>query len=87
MASEASAQHAAEIGCGIYDDRVGTSQIDPAHSDCCVIRMDVTGWVDTNCLATGDVIENGGATTEDTSWLQPVHEDRHINMAELDAVL
>ena len=33
------------------------------------------------------VIESGGSITEDSSWLQPVHEDRHINLAELDAVL
>ena len=44
---------------------------------------DVTVWVDTSSLATGVVIENA----EDANWLQPVHEDRHINLAELDVVL
>ena len=44
-------------------------------------------WVDTSFLATGGVIENEEAITENASWLRPVHEDRHIYMAELDVVL
>ena len=43
--------------------------------------------VDTIFLATGLVIENGGALTANASWLRLVHEYRRINMAELDSVL
>ena len=44
-------------------------------------------WVDASSLATGVAIEYDGAIIEDTSWLRPVHADKHINLAELDAVL
>ena len=38
-------------------------------------------------LATGVAIEYDGAIIEDTSLLRPLHTDKHINLAELDAVL
>ena len=63
------------------------TQTDPSHSDWCVDGQDVTVWVDASLLVTGVVIENGRSIAEDTSWLRPVHEDRHINMTEIDAVL
>ena len=44
-------------------------------------------WVDASSLATGVAIEYDGAIIEDASWLRPVHADKHINLAELDAVL
>ena len=44
-------------------------------------------WVDASSLATGVAFEYGRAIIEDASWLQPVHADKHINLAELDAVL
>lgn len=54
-------------------------------------RWDVSGdrakvWVDASSLATGVVIEVGGSTIEDASWLR-TDDASHINMAELDAVI
>ena len=43
--------------------------------------------MDASSLATGVAIEYDGAIIEDASWLRPVHADKHINLAELDAVL
>ena len=88
VASEASVQHGAGIGCEISAaDRGGAPQIHPAHSDYCVNMKHVTVWEAASFLATGGVIENEGAMTEDASMLRPVHEARHINLEELDAVL
>ena len=58
-----------------------SSQTDPAHG------QEVTMWVDASSLATGVAIEYDGAVIEDASWLRPVHTDKHISLAELDAVL
>ena len=33
------------------------------------------------------VVESNGVAAEDTTWLRSVHEDKHINLTELDAVL
>ncbi len=58
-----------------------SSQTDPAHGDWCADGQEVTVWVDASSLATGVAIEY------DASWLRPVHADKHINLAELVAVL
>ena len=63
------------------------SQTDPAHGDWCTNGQEVTVWVDASSLATGVAIEYDGAIIEDASWLRPVHADKHIHLAELDAVL
>ena len=64
-----------------------SSQTDPTRGDWCVNGQEVTVWVDASALATGVAIEYDGAIIEDESWLQPVHADKHINLAELDTVL
>ena len=64
-----------------------SSQTDPAHSDWCANGQEVTVWVDASSLATGVAIECDGAIIENASWLRPVHTDKHINLAELDAML
>ena len=64
-----------------------SSQTDPARGDWCTDGQEVTVWVDASSLATGVAIEYDGAIIEDASWLWPVHADKHINLAELDAVL
>ena len=64
-----------------------SSQTYPARGDWCTDGQEVTVWVDASSLATGVAIEYDGAIIEDASWLQPVHTDKHINLAELDAVL
>ena len=52
----------------------------------CISRQDVTVWVDVSSLATSGVVECNGVVA-DASWLQPVHENKHICLAELDVVL
>ena len=64
-----------------------SSQTDPARGDWCADGQEVTVWVDASSLAIGVAIEYDGAIIEDASWLRPVHADKHINLAELDAVL
>ena len=64
-----------------------SSQTDPARGEWCTNGQEVTVWVNASSLATGVAIEYDGAIIEDTSWLRPVHADKHINLAELDAVL
>ena len=64
-----------------------SSQTDPACGEWCADGQEVTVWVDASSLATGVAIEYDGAIIEDASWLRPVHADKHINLAELDAVL
>ncbi|KHJ40534.1 integrase core domain protein [Trichuris suis] len=54
-------------------------------------RWDVSGsqvrlWVDASMLALGVALEVGGSIIKDGAWLRP-DEARHINMAELDAVI
>ena len=57
--------------------------MDQSLGDWCVDGPDVTVWVDASCFVTDVVIENGGSIAEDKSWLRPVHENSHINLAEL----
>ena len=64
-----------------------SSQTDPACGDWCANGQEVTVWVDASSLATGVAIEYDGTIIENTSWLRAVHVDKHINLAELDAVL
>ena len=64
-----------------------SSQTDLVHGDLCLNGQEVTVWVDASSLATGVAVEYDRAIIEDPSWLQPVHADKHINLAQLDAVL
>ena len=59
---------------------------DPAHG-----RWDVEGdeadlWVDASSIAIGVVLQVGGMTIEDGSWMRE-SDSTHINMAELEAVI
>jgi len=44
-------------------------------------------WCDASSLAIGVVIEIDGIRVEDQSWLRPVDDGSHINVAELESVL
>ena len=44
-------------------------------------------WCDASNIAYGVVLEADGAVVEDQSWLRPADDKRHINVAELDAVI
>ena len=66
----------------IRDIFTRVTQDDPVKSDWCISGQEVTVWADSSSLATGVVV-----AAEDVTWLQLVHEDKLINLAELDAVL
>ena len=63
------------------------AQKDPAQGDWSVDGREVTVWIDASSLATGVVVESGESLIEEACWLQPLREDKHINLAELDAML
>lgn len=44
-------------------------------------------WVDASFVATGVILEVDGNVIEDASWLRPVGDGKHINLAELDATI
>eukprot|EP00117_Sycon_ciliatum_P011312 scpid18689/ scgid1770/ Gag-Pol polyprotein; Matrix protein p10; p20; Capsid protein p25; Nucleocapsid protein p14; Protease p15; Reverse transcriptase/ribonuclease H p90; Integrase p46 len=52
-----------------------------------VEARDCTVWCDASDVAYGALLECDGAVVEDRSWLRPASDRRHINVAELNAVL
>ena len=71
----------------LSDIIVRLAQKDPAQSDRGMEGHEVTVWIDTSSLATGVVVESGESLIEDACWLRLAREDKHINLAELDAML
>eukprot|EP00117_Sycon_ciliatum_P045923 scpid44614/ scgid2187/ len=74
--------------CREVESRV--RQDDPVHGVWSVPCDDTTVWhvwCDASGLAMGAVLEVNGAIVEDKSWLRPSDDKRHINIAELDAVI
>ena len=63
------------------------AQKDLVQGDWSIDGRKVTVWIDVSSLATGVVVESGESLIEDAYWLQPASEDKHINLAELDAKL
>ena len=59
---------------------------DPVRGRWDVVGESATVWVDASMLAYGAVVEVGGETIEDASWMRKECTS-HINMAELDAVV
>ncbi|KHJ41639.1 hypothetical protein D918_08286 [Trichuris suis] len=59
---------------------------DPVHGRSDVSSGKARIWVDVSMLALSVALEVGGSVIEDGTWLRP-DEARHINMAELDAVI
>lgn len=47
----------------------------------------VTIWADASSLAVGVCIEVEGRVVEDAAWMRPINDTKHINCAELDAVI
>jgi len=44
-------------------------------------------WCDASQIASGCVVQIDGVTVEDGSWLRPINDEKHINVAELEAVM
>ena len=44
-------------------------------------------WVDVSSLATEVMLEANRSVVKDVSWLRPVNNVQHVNLAELNAVL
>ena len=60
---------------------------DPAQGEWCINGEEMNIWVDTSTLALGVLLEKDGIVLEDACWLWPTNDARHINLAELDAVV
>lgn len=63
------------------------SQADPCKGKWYVNGEEVDIWVDASSLATGVLLESHGTMIEDACWMQPASDTRHINLAELDAII
>uniref|UniRef100_A0A5S6Q0Y6 RNase H domain-containing protein n=1 Tax=Trichuris muris TaxID=70415 RepID=A0A5S6Q0Y6_TRIMR len=78
--------HHAQVREHLHEIGVALKAQDPARG-----RWDVHGdearvWVDASSLAIGVALEVDGTVIEDGTWLRP-DDARHINMAELDAII
>ena len=62
-------------------------QKDPAQGDWSVDGCEVTVWIDASSLATGVVVESGESLIEEACLLRLARRNKHINLAELDAML
>lgn len=62
-------------------------QKDLAHSDWCMNGHKVIIWIDTSSLATGVIIESRRSMVVEACWLYLVWENKHINLAEFNAML
>ena len=63
-------------------------QNDPAHGSWLVDdKAPLVIWADASSLAVGVALEVDGSIVEDAAWMRPKSDCRHINCAELDAVL
>ena len=65
-------------------------QQDPTHGQWSVkVKGDTVFdvWCDASGLALGTVIEVNGQVIEDGCWLRPKNDRKHINIAELEAVM
>ena len=72
--------------CRAVEDQV--SREDPVNGKWTVKSTGgVSLWCDASNLALGVVISEDGSVIEDHCWLRPKSDKRHINVAELDAVL
>ncbi|XP_065196502.1 uncharacterized protein LOC135827994 [Sycon ciliatum] len=74
--------------CAELADMVRES--DPARGAWRVPSLDSDGWTvfcDASDVAIGASLHHDGTTIEDCSWLREPRDHKHINIAELDAVL
>lgn len=61
---------------------------DPVHGSWLVDgEAPITLWADASDLAVGACLEVKGQIIEDADWMRPKNDSRHINCAELDAVI
>ncbi|XP_065186001.1 uncharacterized protein LOC135816829 [Sycon ciliatum] len=72
----------AELASRVQDE-------DPATGvwNASVNEQQLTVWCDASDVAYGIVAEVGGEVMEDKSWLRDADEKKHINIAELEAVI
>ena len=76
--------------CRELEDRITNDGGEPAHGGWQVSMRDDTGLqvlCDGSSIALGVCIEIDGAIVEDKAWLRPVDDNRHINVAELEAAI
>ena len=74
--------------CKEFEKRVGCA--DPVSGKWSINTADSaawTVWCDASDTAMGVVLDVDGVVVEDKAWLRPSDDKRHINIAELDAVI
>eukprot|EP00117_Sycon_ciliatum_P015220 scpid31464/ scgid0234/ Protein NYNRIN; NYN domain and retroviral integrase catalytic domain-containing protein; Pol-like protein len=72
------------------DIQTQVNEHDPVRGVWSVQHDDATEWhvwCDASGIALGVVVQVNGEVIEDRSWLRPADDKRHINIAELDAVI
>ena len=62
-------------------------ELDPVGEDWCVDSNEMKVWVDASSVATKMAVGVNGSIVEEACWLRPINDPRHINLAELDAVI
>ena len=60
---------------------------DPVRGNWCIDGNEFTVWVDASSLALGVALAVDEFIVEDTCWLRPENDSRHISLAELDATV
>ena len=60
---------------------------DPAQGKWCIDGQALSIWVDASFLTTGVLLVYDGAVVEDACWLRPEKDSKHINLAELNAII
>ena len=77
----------ASLCCMLTETMARVCKSDPVMGDLCVDDNKMKVWVDASSMATGVALGVNGSIVKDACWLHPINDPRHINLAELDAVI
>ena len=73
----------ASLHCMLAETMAGVCELDPVGGNWCIDGNKMKVWVDASSVALGV----NGSIIEDACWLCPTNDARHIDLAELDAVI
>lgn len=75
------------IHCMLTETVTRVREMDPVVGDWCVSVQKMKVWVGTSSLAMGTSLEVNGGIVEDACWLCLAGDAKHINLAELNAMI